>query len=60
MHSQHPAAYLVEHLPVVRPQLILDPDRQLAAAFLQRLGVSTSSGTGVVPCVQVIEQLAAQ
>jgi hypothetical protein len=60
MHSEHPAVHLVEHFPALCSQLILDLDRQLAAALLQRRGVGAICGAGVVPCLQVIEQLAAQ
>jgi hypothetical protein len=60
MHPEHPAVHLVEHFPAVSSQLILNLDRKLAAALLQRLGISAICGTGVVPCLQAIEQLAAQ
>jgi hypothetical protein len=38
----------------------LDLYRKLAATLLQRLGIGASYGAGVVPRLQVIEQLAAQ
>jgi hypothetical protein len=59
LHPEHPAVHLVEHFPAVSSQLILDPYRKLAAALLQRLGIGAIRGAGVVPCLQVIEQLAA-
>jgi len=60
MHPEHPAIHLVEHFPAVSSQLTLDLDRKLAVALLQRLGTGAVCGAGVVPCLQVIEQLAAQ
>lgn len=60
MHPEHPAVHLVEHFPAVSSQLILDLYRKLAAALLQRLGIGAICGAGVVPGLQVIEQLAAQ
>jgi hypothetical protein len=60
MHPEHPAVHLVEHFPAISSQLILDLDRKLAAALLQRLGIRASCGAGIVPRLQVIEQLAAQ
>jgi hypothetical protein len=60
LHPEHPAVHLVEHFPAVSSQLILDLCRKLATALLQRPGVGAICGAGVVPCLQVIEQLAAQ
>jgi hypothetical protein len=60
MHSEHPAVHLVEHFPAVSPQLILDLYRKLATALLQRRGIGAICGAGVVPRLQVIEQLGAQ
>ena len=60
MHPEHPAVHLVEHFPAVTSQLILDLDRKLAAALLQSLDIGAIRGAGVIPCLQVIEQLAAQ
>ncbi len=60
MHPEDLAVHLVEHFPAVNSQLILDQYRKLATALLQRLGIGAICGAGVVPCLQVIEQLAAQ
>jgi hypothetical protein len=60
MHPEHPAVHLVEHFPAVSSQLILDLYRKLAGTLLQRWGIGASCGAGVVPRLQVIEQLAAQ
>jgi hypothetical protein len=60
LYPEHPAVYLVEHFPAVSSQLILDLDRKSAAAFLQRLGIGATCGAGVVPGLQIIQQLCAQ
>jgi hypothetical protein len=60
LDPEHPAVHLVEHFPAVNSQLFLDLDRKLAAALLQRLGIGAIYGAGVVPSLQIIQQLAAQ
>jgi hypothetical protein len=60
MHSENSAADPVEHFPAVCSQLILNPERQLAAAFLEYSRLGVVSVPGGVPCLQVIEQPGSQ
>jgi len=54
------AADPAEHFPAVCSQLILSPERQLAAAFLEYSRLGVVSVPGGVPCLQVIEQPGSQ
>src|ERR1022692_3016258 len=60
MHPAQLTVHLVQHFPVVRPKLVLHPDRQVAATLLQHPAVDVIAVPGVVPLLKVIEQLARQ
>ena len=67
MYPMHPAAHVMEHFPSVDSQLALDPDRQLPGSFVQDLVrdvlfvfLDDGEVLGVVPCLEVVEQLVAQ
>src|SRR5690348_18202907 len=60
MHAPYLAAHLVQHLPTVCPQLVLHPDGQVPAALLESSGIDSDAIPGVVPFLEVIEQLAGQ
>jgi hypothetical protein len=60
MHPVHPATQLIQHLPVIGSQLLLDPDRQIPATLSQRTRSAAGICTNIVPGLQVIKQLSRQ